>query len=297
MINKYYKQCIAQNRYRIFAATKIIIPLNGMLLDEFNSIVNRALADQRRITPAELSGVFPFLEKTAEGVSLMFVFVPPPQSDFFDLTTWGCDEEALRALEKKLGVVSKEVAEAIKGGNNFAIKASQAHLHAEDVRAEFEKMEEQWIARGAAKRSKDKEIRIFELQPGPSQLGGEINLPLHYPSSQDIILKSCKFHRWQGTTQALLESPTFENDNRLTPCLNHGKLKVKFLPDSPEEFALDCAKMSRVRFDIVVNLTEELSPQRVICNLMGVTDEEAIINAAKVRIEARLLKFRNEERR
>lgn len=66
---------------------------------------------------------------------------------------------------------------------------------------------------------------------------------------------------------------------------------MKFFPDSPEEFALACAKMSRVRFDVVVNLTEELSPQRIICHLMGFIDEDKIINTAKTRIEARLLKL------
>lgn len=294
MTNKYYKQCIEQGRYRVFAGTEIFLSQNGLLLDELMTTIKRVLADQRRITPSDISGVLPVVQATAHGLSLKFVFVPPPQSDFFDPTTWGCDEEALRALEKNLAVVSKDVVEAIKGGTNFARKASQAPLHAEDVRALFDKMEEQRIARGVAKRSKDKQITVFELQPGPFQLGGEINLPLHYPSGQDIILKGCKFHRWQGATQVLLESPTFVDDNRLKSCLNQGKLKVKFLPDSPEEFVLDCAKMSRLRFDLIVNLTEELSPQRIICHLMGFTDEETIINTAKIRIEARLLKLRGE---
>ena len=158
-------------------------------------------------------------------------------------------------------------------------------------------MEEQRIAREVAKRSKQREVTVFELQPGPYQLGGEINVPLHYPSNDDTILKDCKFHHWQGATAALLESPTFAEDSRLKPCLTKGKLKVKFIPDSPEEFALDCAKMSRIKFDVVVNLAEELSPQRTTCHLMEFTDEEAILSAARERIEARLRKLRSERLR
>lgn len=292
MPNKYYKQCIDLGRYRVFVGTEIILPQNGLHLDDLMATIKQLLADQQRITPSEIStGVHPLLQSTPKGICLKFVFVPPPQSDFFDPSTWGCEEELLRSAEKILAVVSKAVANAILGGTGFAKKASCEPLHAEDVRALFEKMEEQRIAREVAKRSKQREVTVFELQPGPYQLGGEINVPLHYPSNEDIVLKDCKFQRWQGATAALLESPTLGEDSRLKPCLNKGKLKVKFIPDSPEEFALECAKMSRIKFDVVVNLAEELSPQRITCHLMKFSDEKAIINAAGERIEARLLKL------
>jgi len=292
MNKKYYQQCIDQGRYRVFAGTEIILPQNGQLLEDLLPTIKRITADQKRITPTGISsGVHPVLQHTAKGVSLKFVFVPPPQSDFFDPTTWGCDEVILRTLDNSLAEISRRAVAGIEFGINFANKASRAAHDAEAVRAEFEKSEEPRIAREVAKRSKDKEVTVFELQPGPYQLGGEINVPLHYPSREDIILKGCKFHRWLGTTHALLESPTFEFDSRIKPCLAKGKLKIKFLADSPEELALDCAKISRTGFDVVVNLAEELSPQRTTCHLMSIVDEEAIIHSAKERIKARLLKL------
>ena len=52
MPNKYYKQCIDLGRYRVFVGTEIILPQNGLHLDDLMATIKQLLADQQRITPS-----------------------------------------------------------------------------------------------------------------------------------------------------------------------------------------------------------------------------------------------------
>jgi hypothetical protein len=68
--------------------------------------------------------------------------------------------------------------------------------------------------------------------------------------------------------------------------LKDGKLRVRVAKDSHEALLLKCADLSRILFDVDVNLGEDLSPKKIDPAVTLLHEPERILEEARVRIVA-----------
>lgn len=286
MDRRYIKKAIQAGEMRLFAGTQLTIPAGKlMLLDEFKSIFDSILKDQKRITPNLLTSVVSYVTPTAKGLEIGFGMIPSPQGEMGKNQGETLDEHAIREMENRLAVCVKIASNGITRGNEFALTAEETALYAEDVQNKFADTDDERIAREVAKRARGN-LTLFELPTGPEEIGGQHNVPTYFPAKQNVTLRSCQVVSWPAQFRAILAVPSSANCPSLSSIVKDEKLKVRVAKDSHEALLLKCADLSRIPFDVDVNLGEDLSPKKIDPVVTMVHEPLRILEEARIRIEA-----------
>lgn len=286
MDRRYIKKAIQAGEMRLFAGTQLTIPTGKpMLLDEFKSIFDSILKDQKRITPNLLTSVVSYVTPTAKGLEIGFGMIPSPQGEMGKNEGETLDEHAIREMENRLAVCVKIASNGITRGNEFAVTAEETALYAEDVQNKFADTDDERIAREVAKRARGN-LTLFELPTGPEEIGGQHNVPTYFPARQNMTLRSCQVVAWPAQARVILALSAPANCPTLDSLLNRGTLKVRVTKDSHEALLLKCADLSRILFDVDVNMGEDLSPKKIDPVVTMVHEPGRILQEARIRIEA-----------
>lgn len=286
MDRRYMKKAIHAGEMRLFAGTQLTIPAGkAMLLDEFKNIFDSILKDQKRITPNLLTSVVSYVVPTAKGLEIGFGMIPSPQGEIGKVDGETLDEHAVREMENRLALCVKIASNGITRGNELALTAEEAALYAEDVQNKLADADDERIAREVAKRARGN-LTLFELPTGPEEIGGQHNVPTYFPARQNLRLRSCQVVGWPTQSRAILALPASANCPSVGSLVRDGKLKVRVAKDSQEALLLKCADLSRILFDVDVNLGEDLSPKKVDPAVMLLHEPERILEEARIRIVA-----------